>query len=143
MDRFMKATLVMVISFQLFSIDIIYGMGNDRKTFTLKEAVEMAITNNRLIKEAVESFNAAIEEEKVVKRDSLPKASASYSYSKLKDAPFAVFNVAPFPVGKRDNYHWDVTLQQPIFTGFALSTKRKMAKLGIKIKGEEREQVTG
>ena len=43
-------------------------------------------------------------------------------------------------VGPRDNYHWDLSLTQPLFTGFALLTKRKLATLGIKIRDVERNQ---
>ncbi|MDY7034350.1 MAG: TolC family protein [Thermodesulfobacteriota bacterium] len=112
----------------------------DGKPFTLEKAIEVATTNNVLIKEAMENHKAAIEEERAVKKDFLPKASASYSYTRLKDTPFVVFGISELEVGPKDNFHWDLSLTQPVFTGFVLSTKLKMAKLGIELKDVERKQ---
>ncbi|MBI4621503.1 MAG: TolC family protein [Desulfobacterales bacterium] len=134
------AMMIMVLTVQFFQPGIAFaGDGND-KTFSLKEAVQMATASNTLIKEAIENQKAAIEEEKSVKKEFLPKASASYSYSRLKDNPYAILGAAKINMGPEDNYHWDLTLSQPVFTGFALSTKHRMARLGIEIKGVEKEQ---
>jgi outer membrane protein TolC len=70
----------------------------------------------------------------------LPKASAGYSYTKLKDAPYAILGGTQIDVGDNDQYHWDLTLSQPLFTGFALSTRYEMAKLGVDVKDAEKEQ---
>jgi outer membrane protein TolC len=107
---------------------------------TLDMAIERAIANNNLIKEAIEKQRAAVQEHKSASADMLPKLSASYSYTRLKDAPYAVFGPSRVTISDRDNFHWDITVTQPIFTGFALSTKKKIAELGVKIGEIEKEQ---
>ncbi len=109
-------------------------------TLTLDKALEMALANNTLIKEAIEKQKAAIEEEKSAKSDYFPKASASYSYTNLKEKPYAVFGPSEMPIGNKDNYQWDVTLIQPIFTGFALSIRHKMAGLGVDLREMEKDR---
>jgi len=140
---FFRRVIVIILTIVLIQTGVAFAQDRDSKTITLKDAVTMAVSKNVLIREAVENQKAALEEEKAAKKDFLPKASASYSYLRFKDRPYFMFNegvVAKVDMGPKDNYHWDVTLTQPIFTGFALSTKRKMAKLGVDIKGLEREQ---
>ncbi|MBE9571956.1 MAG: TolC family protein [Proteobacteria bacterium] len=109
-------------------------------TLTLDKAIEMALASNTLIKEAIEKQNAAIEEENSAKSDFFPKASASYSYTNLKEKPYVIFGGSEILMGNKDNYHWDVSLVQPIFTGFALSTRHKMAKLGVDLKEMEKKR---
>jgi len=109
-------------------------------TLTLSRAVEIALAKNTIIKEAIENQRAAIEEQKSARADLLPKASAAYSYTRLKDTPYMKTGGVKRDAGDNDQYHWDVTLRQPLFTGFALSTKYKMAKLGVAIKDTEKEQ---
>jgi len=100
-----------------------------------------------LIKETIEEQRAALEAEKSATADLLPKLSASYSYMRLKHSPYAVFSYSELPIGPqkvnigdKDNYGWDVTMTQPLFTGFALITKRKIAQLGVEISKVEHEQ---
>ncbi len=123
---------------------------------TLQKAIDEAIHNNRLIKEALEEEQAAVEGEKKARADLLPKLSTSYSYSHLRHEPFALFtfpsiSVTPFgisrtlehrkiTVGPKDNITWDVAITQPLFTGFALITKRKLAALDIDLKKVMKEQ---
>ncbi len=117
------------------------------KPITLDQAIQIAINNNYLIKETIEKQRAAIEAEKSATADLLPKLSASYSYARLKHSPYAVFSYSQLPIGPqkvdigdKDNYGWDVMFTQPVFTGFALITKRKIAQLGVNISKIEHEQ---
>ncbi len=112
----------------------------ERTTLTLDKAIEIATANNTIIKEVIENQKTAIEEQKSARADFLPKASAAYSYTRLKDGPYSIMGGTQIDVGDNDHYHWDLTLRQPLFTGFALSTRYEMAKLGIDIKDAEKEQ---
>jgi len=117
---------------------------------SLEEVVEMAAGNNRLVTEAVEKSKAAMESRKSALADFFPKASANYRYTDLDDAPFSryTFGLPPFipdrvfqrEIANDVQYHWDVTLTQPLFTGFALQTRYRMAKIGIELKEVEKEQ---
>ncbi|MDY6853735.1 MAG: TolC family protein [Thermodesulfobacteriota bacterium] len=140
MQRLVKIIAVIaILKISFFTPGVVFAQVYD-KIFSLREAIDMALTNNSLINEAIEKQRAAIQEKKVANREFLPKASASYSYTKLKDNPYAVFGLSKIVVGPEDNYHWNVSLMQPLFTGFALLTKQKIANLGLEIKGLEKKQ---
>jgi outer membrane protein TolC len=152
--RFMKfqtklLVLGIVLVFELCIASSILAGGNDGKRpdmqgqnikWTLQSAISEAIKNNTLIQEAMEQEKAAIWEEKSARADLLPKLSLSYEYHRLKEEPYAVFNRMPITMGPVNNYSWNVTLTQPVFTGFALETKRKIAELGITSKTFDRER---
>ncbi len=127
---------------------------------TLDKAVEMARVNNALIREAAARSQAAVEERRARRADLFPKASAAYGYARLGETPFMYFTqtlvrpdprVAPFYVvsgsqrieaatGSKDNFHWEASLTQPLFTGFALTTRVKLADLGIEMAAVQKDQ---
>jgi len=104
-----------------------------KNILTVEAAVQEALKNNTLIRRAMEEARAAVEGEKSARAELLPRLSASYSYNRLRDTPYAVFNSIKVDVGAKDHIFWDVTITQPIFTGFALATKRKIAALEIDV----------
>jgi len=117
-------------------------------------AIAMALENNHLIKSAAETIRAAIEQQYSAKADMLPQAAAAYGYTRLSDVPFMYFPryvVSPdgrvtgvdtieAPLGPQDNYHWNISLRQPLFTGFALRTRYQMAQTGVAIRSVEKQQ---
>ncbi|RLB95697.1 MAG: hypothetical protein DRH76_07755 [Deltaproteobacteria bacterium] len=133
---------------------------DDNQRLTIDQAVEMAKANNALIREATARSRAAVEAYRATRADLFPKASAAYGYAHLKETPFMYFTrttvgpdsrVAPFyvvtgserveaPTGSRDNFRWEASLTQPLFTGFALTTRVRMAELGIDIAALQEEQ---
>jgi outer membrane protein len=107
---------------------------------TLTAAVDMALRNSDIIKEAVENLLAGKENLRSVRADFLPKFSTSYSYARLLNNPYGIFNSTKVLVGAKDNYAWDLTAREPLFTGFALSARKRMAELGVNIEEMVREQ---
>ncbi|MDA8163974.1 MAG: TolC family protein [Desulfobacteraceae bacterium] len=107
---------------------------------SLDEAVSMAMRNSSLIKEATENLQSDKEIARSARADLLPKLSTSYSYTRLEDEPYGIFNSTKVIMGGLDNYAWDLTARQPLFTGFALSARKKMAELGVDIGEMTREQ---
>ena len=111
---------------------------------SLNEAIKIAVTNNFLIKEANENLKGANEERKSALADFFPKLSAGYSYTRLNEAPAMDFPSIALPgftipgmevaLGDDEMYKWNLTLTQPLFTGFAIFNKHRMAKLGVDIK---------
>ncbi len=152
-DSYLTTLTVLVLV--LFVTGSAFAQGVSKK-ITLAQAITEAIHNNRAIKEAVEQEQAAIEGEKKVKADLLPKLSTSYSYSHLKNEPFTFLSfesmpLSPLgisipasrrkvPIGSKDNITWDFDITQPLFTGFALITKRKLASMDIDLKKVLKEQ---
>jgi outer membrane protein TolC len=135
----------------VFQASSAFGGGESADRLTLFQAVSLARTNNSQIREAQARSLAAVEALRSSRADLLPKASAAYGYARLKETPFMYFTrttVAPHPAvapyyvvagseriqaatGPRDNFHWEASLTQPLFTGFALITRVKMAQLGV------------
>ena len=127
---------------------------------TLADAVELARQNNYLIRETAARSQAAVEQYRASRADLFAKAAAGYRYARLKETPFMYFTrttvspdprVTPFyvvsgseriqaPTGPKDNFHWEASLTQPLFTGFALTTRVQMAQLGIEIGEVETQQ---
>ncbi|HPE08045.1 MAG TPA: TolC family protein, partial [Smithellaceae bacterium] len=98
---------------------------------SLEGALDSALTNNTVIKEATQRYLAAQEEKKSARADFLPKLSASYSYTNLQDQPFSMFNGMKIPMSSEELYKWNLTAIQPLFTGFALITRYEMARYGV------------
>ncbi|MDO9263141.1 MAG: TolC family protein [Desulfosalsimonadaceae bacterium] len=107
---------------------------------TLEKAISEAVENNSMIKEAVERQRSAMESEKSARADLLPKLSAEYGYANFKETPYVVFSGMRLDSWKKDRFAWDVQIAQPLFTGFALTTRRKIAELGIRVSEIEKDQ---
>lgn len=99
---------------------------------TLEEAVRIALEKNSEIRMAESSVAAARAHARSASADLLAKFETGYSVTRLSDDPEAIFGGSPaFIVGSKPNYRWTVGFSQPIFTGFALTTVRDLARLGV------------
>ncbi len=114
--------------------------GSETALLDVESAVSEALSNQSAIAAAVELEKAAVEGDKAAGAALLPRLSASYAYSRFKDAPYAVFGMNHVPIGKQDRFSWDVSAVQPLFTGFALSTRKKMAALDVDLQKVRTEQ---
>ncbi len=109
---------------------------------SLHDAIETAVKNNFSVKEAVWKQKSAIQEKRSARADFFVKASASYSYTSLSEDPVMKNGPVDIQVEDTDQYHWNLTLIQPLFKGFALKTRYDMSQLEIEIKNLEKKQVT-
>lgn len=130
------------LSFLIFSISLIYICGEDLKVLDLKSVVNFAISNNSLIKETIEKEKSAKYEKKSAQADFYPKLYFSYSYTRLAESPEAYFLNQAFPFGPKNDFDWNIGFNQPIFLGYALRIKKKMAEVGIDISKIERDMAT-
>ncbi len=138
---FKKQNIILVLLLLLVFIPSICA------ALSLREAIDEALKNNFFIKQRVAQISSSIEQEKIAKTFLLPKLSSSYSYQRLKERPYAIFENPLISgeeyqvhLGDRDRTYWDVTITQPIFTGFSLITRHRIAKLGIDLAKEYRHQ---
>lgn len=112
-----------------------------RPPLTLSAAIGTALRNNPAIQEAENREKMAEEGLKSSRAEFFAKASASYSYTRLQDAPYQeIAGMGPQTVGDTDNYHWDVTLVQPLFKGFGIWSRHGLSKADVAIRALEREQ---
>ncbi len=107
---------------------------------TLDEALQTALKHNPSLQEAEMTYQSSLAAVRSAQSDFLFKASAHYSFSNLQDAPFQRINGSEMQVGDRDVHHWDVTLTQPLFTGFAITSRYKMAQIQAQIKELEKKR---
>jgi len=107
---------------------------------TLDEALAIALQHSPLIRETEAIRDGAREEVRAARADLLPRASAQYGYSRLEDEPYQRIGGVPIVVGDDDVHRWDLSLSQPLFTGFAVTSRHEIAKIGVEIRELERQQ---
>lgn len=107
---------------------------------SVEEAVTRALGDNPALKEAEARIRAAEAAVRSSRADLLPEASLNYSYHHLEEPPIMKLSGSELQTAHQDLYNWDVTVLQPLFTGFALSSKLNMAKLDIAARRLEKEQ---
>ncbi len=113
------------------------------KKLTLKESIELGLKNSKDLKISLSKTIGA--DAKVTETTSqlLPQLKFNAGYSRLSDIPpFEVkLPVSPTPIRISDvilnNYTLRLSVQQPLFTGFRLSSIRNAAKLTREATGLE------
>ena len=100
---------------------------------TLKESVKIALERNLDVKRAFEEVQAARQRHREARTGFLPSLSGSYSYRRLSEAPYVVFEGREIDVGDMDQYRFTGTNEQPLFTGFATLSNYQLAKLGLDV----------
>lgn len=107
-------------------------------TYTLERSITEAIDKNWVIKARKEKIDESTFVMKQAKTDFYPKLSTSYAYTRLSEQkttdPIPLGGGSTFPrsvLNSKDNYQWKMSLTQPLFTGFALTSVYELAKLGV------------
>jgi len=138
MRRFSRIVLSLLI---LISAADLWAAGdNTASGLSLDEAIQTAIDRSFSIRQAEEIKKSAVEEKNSARADLFAKAKAHYDYTGLKDQPVLKTELASIPAAHKDQYHWNVSLVQPLFTGFALSSRYRMSGIEVDIRNLEKEQ---
>jgi outer membrane protein len=109
----------------------------DTEVYTLEKSVNEAIEKNWGIKTKEQQMDEAAYAKKKARADLLPRFSTSYVYRREGEV-----NSIPgtdFAFGSKNNYQWQGTITQPLFTGFALTSAYELSKLGIDLSEMELE----
>ena len=123
--------LGLLISLSIFCSVIGYAEDADTEVYTLEKSVKEAIDRNWGVKTKEQKIEEAQYAQKKARADMLPRFSTSYSYTRIGEVSVIEFNGMSFATGTENNYQWQGTITQPLFTGFALSSAHELAKLGI------------
>jgi outer membrane protein len=107
---------------------------------TVSEALTYAFAENPATREADARIQAAEAAARSVRADLLPEASLNYGYHSLKEKPIMKQGGMEIQTAHQTLYSWNVTVIQPLFTGFALSSRVDMAKLDIMARQLEKDQ---
>jgi outer membrane protein len=114
--------------------------------FTLEECIELTLERNPGYDSSEQDIKSAGYTRWKAVTGFLPTLSADYSYTQLDETPTtrtALGEVIPatphvitgrqVEVGSRDNYQFNLTVTQPIFTGFNLISQYRLAELGLNV----------
>jgi len=116
------------------------------KALTLKEGVTLVLKASPQVASAAKGVEGAVWSRRQVGSQFLPTFGLTYSVTRLEDAPrsagtnltITIPGLLPGritspaqDVGSRDNWQSKITVTQPLFTGFALSTAYQMAEIGV------------
>jgi outer membrane protein TolC len=100
-------------------------------SLTIDQAVREALDNNPLIRQGQADRQAASFGEKEARADFFPRFSAAYTYQNLAESPFVTIMGNPVVTNSREQHHWEVALTQPLFSGFGISARHRLAELGL------------
>ena len=103
------------------------------RVYTLDECVKEALSNNWELKAKKEQIDQAEYVKNQARAEFLPKLSTSYGYKRYGLNQEIFTSRGPFEMGSKNNYQWIGTITQPIFTGFAITSSYRLAKLGIDV----------
>ena len=107
---------------------------------TIDDAVRETLENNPTIQQGVAYQQAATFGEKAARADFFPRLSAAYTYQKLNESPFVTINGNQVTTNGQDQHHWEVTLTQPLFAGFGISARHRLAQVGLATRELELQQ---
>ncbi|MGD9504137.1 MAG: TolC family protein [Syntrophobacteraceae bacterium] len=108
---------------------------------TMHAAVVYGLEHNPLIFAAEEQIQAAAQSVNQAEAKFYPKLDTGYSFTELDDQPYQTFNGQDIPSSHTELNRWEVTLTQPLFTGFSLSGNLAAAKIGKDIASYDRDGV--
>jgi outer membrane protein len=121
------------------------AIGQD-KAYTLEESIKFGLENSFEIKIANSELKYSLAKIDEVASQMLPQLSFNASYARFSDVPPFEVNVpiSPAPIKIQDailnNYSLKLSLQQPIFTGFRLSSLKSSANLNYSAEETEFEK---
>ncbi len=111
------------------------------KTWTLEGAITRAMEASPQLLASREALEASEFKRKQAQTGFLPKLSTQYNYTYVNSPSkatiptqdFGTFQIpaSTITVGTPNSYSFNIGLEQPLFTGFALTTNYELAKLGI------------
>ena len=127
----------LMISQLIFYPAFIFADDTGKDVYTLERSVKEAIEKNWGVKTKEQKTEEALYAKKKARADLLPQLSTSYNYTRLGQVysiPGTSVEIQP-----RNNYQWQGTITQPLFTGFALSSGYELAKLGVDLSNMDLE----
>ena len=133
--------IIFIIVLLFFVSNSITAQAQDN-IYTLDKSIMEALANSWTIKAKKERVEQAKYSNNQAQAGFYPTLSTTYGYTRLDEVnysnPMPVFQgntlfgyVPSGPLNTQDNYQWKVSLKQPLFTGFALTSSYELAKLGI------------
>jgi len=109
------------------------------ETLTLEQSIAIALERSPLFHSAQAEITRTDFLQKSARADFFPKLTTGYNFTQLNEPPHS--NVPAYgsvpahtvTTGPLHTYVWDVTVEQPLFTGWSITATHQLAKLGFDI----------
>ncbi len=128
----MKQKLKKIILTLFTAILVSFSAFAQQKEITLEEGIQIGLQNSKTLHSSKMKVLSAEANLSAINTLQLPSLSLNASYTHLSpvnpfavQTPFGVFTISPAIL---DNYNLKLSLQQPLFTGFKLSSSSKIAE---------------
>lgn len=126
---------IIIISFVLIN-----SFNAQNIKLTLKQSLELGLKNSKEIQIADSRIKKAEAQMNEISSSMLPKISLSAGYTRLSDVPPFSIQLPFIPTGGSftiqetilNNYNLSASIEQPIFTGFKLSSLKSATNLNMK-----------
>ena len=136
-------TKIIAISLFFLSLSFCQVSSETALQLSLEASIHEAIRQNPRLDALKQRIKAQQERFKATSLDKWAKFEASYRYTWLDQPPYVKFRDFPLenriPFGKDRDVLWSIEFMQPIFTGFAISTKEALERLGVDLREVEYE----
>ena len=130
-----------IILLSLMMIPVLYPQN---QKLTLQESIELGLQNSKDLKISQSKLNSSDAKVSEVNSMFLPQLKFMANFTRLSDnvPPFEVTTpFSPMPIRISDpvlnNYNLRISLQQPLFTGYKLSSSKKSAEYNFNAAGSE------
>ena len=121
-----------LIAIAMVALPCFSAAAESENFFTLQKSLAEAMERSYRVHARLEGIDQASSVRKQARADFLPKFSTSYGYLRLNEPGIVVSPTSgTVSVTSKDIYNWTTTVQQPLFTGFALLSTYRLAELGI------------
>ena len=133
----MRPNILLISLIFLFIFHLFFqpekGLAQEKRIYSLEESIAEALDKNWSLKAVEEKIDQAMNVKNQARAEFLPKLSTAYGYTRLSEERTFRSSLSgeKITVGTQDNYAWTGTVTQPLFTGFALVSSFKLAKLGL------------
>ena len=116
-------------------------LAQEKQTLTLDESIKVGLENSHMLHSSKMQVNYANARLSEINTNRLPSLKFSAAFTRLSyispyilNTPFGSFDIVPSIL---ENYNLKLTLQQPLFTGFKLSSSSNIAEYNYKAVEEQ------
>lgn len=127
------------------SKDAARSKAGDRE-LDMETCLRIALDESPAYKNAARDVEIAQRNESMAFKGYLPTVQANYAYTHLDNIPMQPgYTIGPYQipaqqVGTRDNYTLKLSVNQPLFTGFALTSAHRISQLGLDVAQISKDQ---
>jgi outer membrane protein len=111
-----------------------------KETLTLEESIKIALEQNLKIHSAMEGIKGSEFRQRAALTDFLAKWTGQYSYSRYSNASsFTGTSGSSNSVASRDNFNFNTSVSQPLFSGGSILANYRLEKMGVDISKTDME----